>query len=252
MKVEEAQANLAIQTQSIIQTTEVAPAGLNAAKVALASAVAQQAQVGEAGAAGSDRDAAQTALDQANSNFRGAQAKLNQLKAGSTAADRASAQSAVEQSRANLAKLTTDPSPATVELSKAKVHQAELALAEAQLALKDASLVAPFDGVVTSIALRDGDIAGVGTTVLTVADLATLRFETKDLDEISASQVHVGQSVLVTVPALDKKSFEGTVSELASEPTITQSGDVNYVAKISLKDPPADLHWGQTARVEFK
>jgi HlyD family secretion protein len=225
--------------------------GVQSATAAVTSARRQLVQV-RSGAIAPDRNSAQAGLDQANANLRSAQAKLDQLKAGAPAADLEAARSDVEQARATLAKLTSDPSPATIELSRAKIRQAELALAEAQLAVKDASLVAPFDGVVTSIALKDGDTAGAGATVLTVADLSTLRLETKDLDEVSASKVHVGQSVLVTVPALDKKSFEGTVSEMATEPTVTQSGDVNYVAKITLNAPPSDLRWGQTARVEFK
>ncbi|HLZ10023.1 MAG TPA: efflux RND transporter periplasmic adaptor subunit [Chloroflexota bacterium] len=225
--------------------------GVYSASAAVTSAREHLTQV-KSGALAPDRTAAQAGLDQANANLRSAQAKLDQLKAGPPAADLEAARSSVEQARATLAKLTSDPTAATIELSRAKVRQAELALAEAQLALKDASLVAPFDGVVTSIALKDGDVASAGATVLTVADLSTLRLETKDLDEVSAAKVHVGQKVVVTVPALDKRSFDGTVSELAAEPTITQSGDVNYVARITLNAPPVDLRWGQTARVEFK
>ncbi len=225
--------------------------GVRSAEAAVASAREQLARL-KAGPTAADRDAAQAQVDQAAANLRSARAKLEQLQGGATAAEREAAQNAVDQARAALAKLTADPSPATVEVSQAKLHQAEVGVAEAEQALKEAVLVAPFDGTVTSIVARVGDVVAPGTAALTIADLSSLHFETKDLDEVNAAKVHVGQTVQVTVPALDKKTFSGTVTEVDREPTLTASGDVNYVVKIQLQDPPPELRWGQTARVEFK
>jgi HlyD family secretion protein len=224
---------------------------VRSAEAAVASAKENLAKV-KAGPTVADRQAAAAQVDQAKGNLRSAQAKLDQLQQGSTEADRQAASSAVEQARASLAKLTAAPSSADVDVSKAKVNQAEVTLAEAQLALANATIRAPFDGEVTTIALKVGDYAAAGTAVLTLADLSTLHFETKDLDEISAAKVQVGQTVQITIPALDKRTFTGTVTELDREPTLTSSGDVNYVARIALQNPPPELRWGQSARVEFK
>src|SRR5262249_11752724 len=132
-----------------------------------------------------------------------------------------------------------------------KIHQAEVAVSEAEQALANATLRSPIDGVVTSIDVKPGELVGASGSVVTVADLSTLQFETKDLDEISAAGVFVGQAVRVTIPALDKRTFAGTVTALDAEPTISASGDVSYVAKVALTDRPKELRWGQTGRVEF-
>jgi HlyD family secretion protein len=249
--VQTAQASL-VKAQQPATPDQLAAAqsGIDSANAALASAQEQLAKV-KAGPTSADRDAAQAQVDQAKANLRSAQAKLDQTQAGSTDADRQAAQSEVEQARASLAKLTAPPSPATVDVSTAKLRQAQVTVDESQQALKEAVIVAPFDGEVTSLTLQNGDVAEAGATVLTIADLGTLRFETNDLDEVSAAKVHVGQIARVTVPALDKRTLTGRVAEIAREPTITASGDVNYVAKIALDTIPPDLRWGQTARVEF-
>jgi HlyD family secretion protein len=250
--VKSAQASL-IKAQQPATADEITAdqSAVTSADAGVASANEHLAQV-KAGSTAADRDAATAQVDQAKANLRSAQAKLDQLQGGSTASDREAARSAVEQARANLAKLTEGPSPATLDVSSAKLKQAEVTLAEAQLALDNATIRAPFDGEVTSIALKVGDYAAPGTAVLTLADLSGLHIETKDLDEVSAAKVQVGEPVQVTIPALDKKTFAGTVTQLDREPTVTSSGDVNYVARISLTDTPADLRWGQSARVEFR
>ncbi|HUX88310.1 MAG TPA: efflux RND transporter periplasmic adaptor subunit, partial [Chloroflexota bacterium] len=147
------------------------------------------------------------------------------------------------------------------DLNQARIQQAEIQVQEAEQALKDTALVSPIDGVVTGINIHLGEPAVPDTSsaggsastssAITVADLSTLHFETSDLDEVSAAQISVGQPVTVTVPALDKQSFAGTVTAIALQPSITTSGDVNYVAKIALKQIPEGLKWGQSGRVEF-
>ena len=175
------------------------------------------------------------------------------------AADRAAAQSAVDQARASLAKLTNGATPATLDLNQARIHQADVQVSEAEQALKDAELIAPADGVVTDLNITLGEPSTTGTTsssgtpasAITVADLSSLHFETSDLDEVGAAKVYLGEPVKVTVAVLNKQTFDGTVTDVALQPTITSSGDVNYTAEISLKDLPPGLRWGRTAQVEF-
>ena len=232
--------------------------GVQSSQAQVASAQAALAKV-KAGPTDADRQTAKSKVDQAAAVLRADQAKLAQLQDGPAASDKAAAQSAVDQARASLDKLTGGATAATLELNQARIHQAEVQVSEAEQALKDAQLIAPADGVVTDINITLGEPSTTGATTstgtpasaITVADLSSLHFETSDLDEVSAARVYVGQPVKVTVPALNKQTFDGTVTDVALQPTITSSGDVNYTAKISLKQLPAGLRWGQTARVEF-
>jgi HlyD family secretion protein len=259
--VQSAQASL-VTAQQPATPDQLASAqkALENAKAQLSSSQAALAKL-KAGPTNADRQAAKSALDQAQSTLRTNQAKLAQLQAGSTPSDKAAAQNAVDQARANLAKLTNGASPATLDLNQARIQQAEIQVQEAQQAIEDAKLVSPIDGVVTAINVHLGEPAMPETSgtsssstapnAIIVADLSSLHFETSDLDEVSAAKVSVGQPVTVTIPALNKQSFAGTVTEIALQPSITTSGDVNYVAKIALDRIPSGLKWGQTGRVEF-
>ncbi len=259
--VQSAQAALEIAKKpATADQIAAAEKALQSAQAGLSSAQAALARV-KAGPTAADREAAKAQVDQAASSLRTAQAKLAQLQAGPTAADKAAAQSAVDQARASLEKLTNGVSPATLDLNQARIHQAEIQVAAAEQALKEAELIAPFDGVVTSVNVTPGQpsVASAGSTAgasasasaITVADLSSLHFETSDLDEVSAAKVAVGDPVKVTIPALDKQTFDGSVTEVSLEPTVTASGNVNYTVKITLKESPPGLRWGQTARVEF-
>jgi HlyD family secretion protein len=94
-------------------------------------------------------------------------------------------------------------------------------------------------------------VMAVGAPAVTVAQLERLRFETSDLDEVSAASVKVGQDVDIVVAALEKRSLKGRVTAIAPQPTITQSGDVNYTVTVELVEPAPDLRWGMTAKVDF-
>jgi HlyD family secretion protein len=247
-----AQANL--DKAKLPATNEELTADQQAIQSATAGRTSAQAQLARLkdGPTAADRDGAQAQVDQAAANLRSAQDRLQQAQNGPTAADQQAARNGVDQARAGLDKLTADPSAATIAVSKAKIEQAQIQLAEAEQARSSAVIQAPFDGEVTSTSLKAGDVTSAGVTVLTVADLSTLHLETTDLDEISAASVAVGEPVEVTFPAQGNKIIAGTVSSLNVEPTITASGDVNYVATIALTNPPPTLRWGQTARVQFK
>lgn len=249
--VQTAQANLdKVKEPASPDEITAATTSVESAQTSLASARAQLAQV-QSGSASPDKDAARAQVDQATANLRGAQAKLDQLRSGSTNADVVAAQAAVEQARDGLDKLTRTASPATIDLGRARIQAAQVAVDEAQQALDNAVIRAPIGGVVTSIDAKPGEVVGPGAPVLTVADLSTLQFQTKDLDEISAARIFVGQTVRVTIPALEKRVATGTVVEINPEPSITASGDVSYVATIALQNPPPGLRWGQSGRVEF-
>jgi len=254
---------------ALVQATQPATAdqlaaavkSLQSAKAQLSSAQDTFAKV-QAGPTNAEVVAAKSQVDQATATLRTDEAKLVLLQAGATSADVAAAQSAVDRARANLEKLTHGATAATLDLNEARIHEAEIQVALAEQSLKDATLVAPFDGVVTAVNVSPGD-SSTGTPMessgqstapdgaITLANLTMLHFETSDLDEVSASKVFAGQPVNVTVPALDKQVFEGTVTAVALQPTTTTSGEVDYVAKIALTEWPPGIRWGETARVAF-
>jgi HlyD family secretion protein len=205
-----------------------------------------------AGATPEERTAAAAAVEAAQADLRSAEAKLDQLLAGATAAEKDQAASTVAEALSSEAQTRRGPSEAALQAAAAKTKRAEVSLEQARLGLDHATLRAPFDGVITSVSVRQGEYVAPGTVGITVADLTVLKVETKDLDETAAARVRDGQEVAVTVTALDRKVITGVVRELSNQPTINQSGDVFYTATIVLPQTDPALRWGMTVRVEFK
>lgn len=134
----------------------------------------------------------------------------------------------------------------------ARVKQAQTALDQAQAALAKAVLIAPFDGTITTSALRQGEIVSAGAVIATIADVSRWRIETTDLDEGSAVRVKIGQPVKVTVSALANKVLTGKVTNIASESVMLSTGEVSYVVTIMLDPTDVELRWGMTVKVEFQ
>ena len=74
-----------------------------------------------------------------------------------------------------------------------------------------------------------------GQPLLTLGDLATLRVETTDLDEIDVARVALGQQVDVTFDALPEQVFVGRVTRI-SPMAAPGSGGVNYTVVIALDE----------------
>lgn len=110
----------------------------------------------------------------------------------------AAAQLALEQARA----------PVDAQLAQ-EIERAHVQLARAEAQLEAATLIAPFDGVVTSLHLKTGDWAQAGAPAITLADLTQLQIETTDLDEWGAAHIHTGDPAEVTFTAFDDKTLNG-------------------------------------------
>lgn len=108
-----------------------------------------------------------------------------------------------------------------VEQAKLTLEQEEFALMQAENALSQAQLVAPWGGVVQSVAVSEGTRVGPGTAVLTLLDTAQFEFHTTNLSERDLSQIRVGQGVQVTLKAYPNEPFEGEVVRIGLQATGT-------------------------------
>lgn len=132
----------------------------------------------------------------------------------------------------------------------AQLAQAEAALEAAQLQLEHTVVRAPFGGTVGALRVRRGELAAPGMPLLTLGDLATLRVEITDLDEIDVSRVAVGQTAVVTFDALPDRTFSGEVVRIAPM-AATTGGGVTYTTILALDELDAQLRWGMTAFVDI-
>ena len=99
------------------------------------------------------------------------------------------------QAKANLDSLS-NPSERTLTAAKIKLEQAQLALDEAKQQMEDAKMVAPFDGLVTSVTAIAGGSSGNATIELTDVsqyhvDVLVDETEIGQVQDRAAGQDHV-------------------------------------------------------------
>ena len=148
------------------------------------------------------------------------------------------------------------------------VSQAKANLTRVTDVLHKTTYTAPYDGVVTNLPVREGEsvVVGIqnalGSTLMTIADMSVITAEVK-VDETDIVNVKLGQPADVTIDAIPKKVFHGTVSEIGDNAIVRSSGvstsqqasaseeAKDFKVVVTLTDPPKDLRPGlsTTAKV---
>ena len=128
---------------------------------------------------------------------------------------------------------------------QAGVKGSEVSLSRANKDLSRTTLVAPMNGVVSSLKVKKGErVAGnsfnVGTEMMTVADMSILEVRV-DVGENDIVKISIGDSADVEVDAYNNRKFKGVVTKIASSTkgaaALATSNDVtNYEVRIRL-DP---------------
>lgn len=89
--------------------------------------------------------------------------------------------------------------------------------------------IAPFDGIVTNLPVREGEtvVPGIqdtnGSVLMTLADVSVITAEVK-VDETDIVNVTLGQPADVTVDAIPGKVFKGHVTEVGDQALIRSTG----------------------------
>lgn len=133
----------------------------------------------------------------------------------------------------------------------AAVVNAHANLQQAETNLSYAYIYSPIDGVILDRSVNEGQTVAASfntPTLFTIAeDLTKMQVEA-DVDEADIGQVKVGQPVTFTVDAYSGEIFEGTVSEVRLQPTVT-SNVVTYTVIIEAPNPDLKLFPGMTASI---
>ena len=178
----------------------------------------------------SDFDSRRNAWATADAGLVQAQARVAQAKAQNDSADKH-----ITQGRANLRRVTD--------------------------VLQKTSYNAPYDGVVTNLPVREGEtvVMGIqnapGSTLMTIADMSIITAEVM-VDETDIVNVHLGQPAEVTIDAIPRKTFHGTVSEIGDNAIVRSSGvstsqqataseeAKDFKVVVNVQDAPLDLRPG--------
>jgi len=139
------------------------------------------------------------------------------------------------------------------QTAKGTVTQRLSDLQSARTNLEYANIYSPIDGVVLSRAIDEGQTvaASLSTpTLFTIAqDLREMQVEA-DVDEADIGQVAEGQRVEFTVDAYLGETFQGEVTQVRLDPTVT-SNVVTYTVVIKAHNPDLKLKPGLTATISI-
>lgn len=179
----------------------------------------------------------------AEANVAQAEADLEQKKFDYQRAQALYSNKLIAKQDFDAKKSAFDVDIATLAQRKAAVlqAQAQTASARSQVAQGVATLrgndyslgltrsLAPFDGLVTNVPVREGEtvVVGIqnaeGSTLMTLADMSVITAEVK-VDETDIVNVALGQTASVTVDAFPGQTFSGKVTEVGDQALLRTTG----------------------------
>ncbi len=215
---------------------------------------------------------AQTELTSAQTAYNNL---LNTQAASDVLQARADVSVAQEQYYASLDllhSLQTGDQSEGVTVAKGTMEQAQTAVAQAQKAaqqaqanldlldaqMKKLTIYAPMDGVVLARNVDPGEFVQPGGAAITMANLNALTI-TVYVPEDRYGEIHLAQTVDVTVDSFPGETFTATVSSIADQAeftprnvqTVSGRSATVYAVKLKVSDPAGKLKLGMPADVVF-
>ncbi len=175
----------------------------------------------------------------------------------------AEAESRIVQARAQLAQLK-----AQLAGSQRKIAQNEANLNRVNDILKKHNVVAPIDGLVTYLPVRQGEtvVPGVqnsaASTIMTIADMSIVTSEVK-VDESDIVNIKLGQPAEIAVDAIPNKTFTGRVIEIgntailrstglaASQSTTSSQEAKDFKVVVAMDNPPDEIRPGLSSSAKI-
>ena len=140
----------------------------------------------------------------------------------------------------------TDPISLQIEANNITTQETNLAQLKQNVA--DCTIYAPFDGIISAVDVKKGDIASSAAvaTIITNQALAEI-----SLNEIDATKISVGEKATLTFDAIDGLTISGTVAEIDSVGTVSQ-GVVSYNVKIDFDTQDSRIRPGMTVNAAIQ
>jgi HlyD family secretion protein len=198
-------------------------------------------------------------IAQARSVLKQRQEALDLLKAGSRPEDIAQARSVLREKKAALNLLKAGSRPEDIAQARAQVVAAQGAVAIAQRNIDDTVIRAPFAGIIARKYADPGAFvtpttAGSAVTSATSSSILALASTNEivaQVAEASISQIRVGQVAMIKVDAYSGKTFEGKVTQVATQ-SLVQQNVTSFEVKVAVADSQKLLHQGMNVTIDFK
>jgi HlyD family secretion protein len=165
------------------------------------------------------------------------------------------------ETRLTGARAGREQAAAQLSSTQKRIAQNQAMLARLSDVLEKHYSVAPLDGMVTNLPVREGETAvtGIqntpGSLIMTIADMSLITAEVK-VDENDIVNVKLDQKASITIDAIPNRTFKGHVIEIgntailrstglaASQSTISSQEAKDFKVVIVMDDPPDEIRPG--------
>ena len=171
--------------------------------------------------AASEVEAAQAAVKALGEDLRAAEAKLIEAKLTAERNATLVEQGLLPKAQGDTSKAALDATRAQLDAIKSRTEQANAQLRGVRDSLSKTSVLAPIDGIVTRLQVREGEMVVIGlqnqpgTTLMRLVGTSGLNAELK-VAEADALRLKLGQTARVTLDALQGREFAGVISEIGA------------------------------------
>jgi HlyD family secretion protein len=248
-----------VQPEADVNATKAALAVAETDAVAAAAAV--KTAVADLNRAKADLDRMKLDWDRAQGLFNSALIAKQEYDSRKNSWEEAEA--ALAQSQARLAQ-----SKAQKDSADKRIAQTRANLVRYADVLDKTTYEAPFDGMITNLPVREGEtvVIGIqnspGSTLMTIADMSVITTEVK-VDETDIVSVKLGQPAEISVDAIPKQTFKGTVTEIGNNAIVRSTGLAtsqetsssqeakDFKVVVTFMNPPANLRPGLSATAKI-
>ncbi len=145
------------------------------------------------------------------------------------------------------------------QAASALVTQANGAVAEVNSYLEDSVIKAPFDGIVTTVNVDEGELISTGMPLAAVTSPENPWVEV-NVNETDLAKVHLGKEVELTFTAYPDKTYMGKISNVNKNPDFATkratnaNGDfdiLSFEVKVDILDMDQELYSNMTVIVNF-
>jgi HlyD family secretion protein len=143
------------------------------------------------------------------------------------------AQEGLRRTKENYSLVQEGPRKEDIAKARADVKQMQADLELTQTRLGYATIKAPVNGVVLTRPTEPGEVAAMGATILTTADLDNVYVEAY-IPESDLAKVRLGQKVVVTTDANPDKKYAGWISFINSKAEFTPKTVETYKERVAL------------------
>lgn len=184
-----------------------------------------------------------------SADIQAANAQISSAEASVLAAEGsvAVAEANITRAQASHDRLLEPPTDDEIAILEAQIASGRTNLAITELRLSQAQIVAPIDGIVASIIIKQGEQASPGQPVITILNQSAYHLEV-NVDEIDIDQIALTQSVEITLDALPDNALIGEIADIAPQGAGAGGGVVTYLVTINIiEDGGLSLRPGMTA-----